>query len=607
VSQDVVILEGKNLNSLIDEGLKKLNRDRDQVEVQILEKGKTLMGVTVKDYKIQISTLHLNNDDILKNTDELLNLKNKEPYISEFFSIKFTDDGVYLSIIDKDAFNANTRQVIEFIRKKRIENVDSKVIEEAINSKENKKYRIAPVQEEILLDAEINIDIPKDASCAFISLVPPSGGKELSVESAFEKIHEQIKYGLNINVVKRMIIEKQYNTKILVAEGEKPIDGDDGYIKYLFPTKTNTKPRVLEDGSVDFRNLDIIHNVRAGDILAELFYPTEGKQGITVKGRVLDSKNGKKVEFRYGKNVTISENGKNLIAEKDGQVSIQDGKVIVKDIFEVKGNVDNSTGNISFNGTVKIKGNVLTGFEINADGDVEIEGVVEGAKISSQGNIHLKRGIQGYNKGRLISKGSIVARYVENSYLEANSDVITDAIMHSEVFSNGSIIVSGKKGLIVGGTCKAYSEIIAKTIGSTMATSTVLEVGVDPNLRTNLDNVKSKIKESETNIEKIDKTITLLRRLSKSGGLTEEKEDTLNKIIQTRSVFVQNLSNYQKELSYIEKQIEFLTKGKIKVESTIYPGVKIIIGNNTMFIRDEIKHCTIYRENNEIKIGPFEL
>src|SRR5690606_23817925 len=119
---------------------------------------------------------------------------------------------------------------------------------------------------------------------------PPSGGKELSIDEAFAKIHEIIKYGLNVNQVKKIINENCYNSKTLVAEGEKPVNGEDGYIKYFFPIKIDTTPRELEDGSVDFRNLDIIHNVRAGDLLAELVPPTEGKQGITVQGNIIEGK-----------------------------------------------------------------------------------------------------------------------------------------------------------------------------------------------------------------------------------------------------------------------------------------------------------------------------
>ncbi|SCG83422.1 hypothetical protein DW1_1854 [Proteiniborus sp. DW1] len=611
MSQKFIILEGKDLNILIDEGLKKLNADREQVKVEVLEKGKTLMGVSIRNYKVKLTLNHSSREERLLDRDvelakQLIKMDKNKSIESSFYRIEYLDDGVYLNILDRDTFQSNSRQALEFIRKKKIDNIDISAIEEAINSKEKSRFKIAPKQEEVLLDAELKIDISNDGLCAFITLIPPSGGKDISVDEAFEKVQDCVKYGLNVNLLKKVINEKCYNSKTLIAEGEKAIDGEDGYIKYFFPVTIDTTPRVLEDGSVDFRNLDIIHNVRAGDILAELILPTDGKQGNTVYGKTIEGKKGKKKEFRYGKNVKVSEDGKNLIAEKDGQVCIQDNKVMVKEVFEVKGNIDNSTGNINFNGTIKIKGNVLTGFEVNADGDVEIEGVVEGAKVSSLGNIILKRGIQGYNKGKLFSKGTIVARYIENSFLEADSDIISDAIMHSEVISNGSIKVTGKKGLIVGGTCKAATEIVAKTIGSTMATATVLEVGVYPNLRSKHDAIKGEIEEIESNIKKFDQSIALFNRMSKNGELTEEKEKTLNKVVQARAILVKNLESHKKEMAYILKQIDSLSRGKIKVENVIYPGVKVVIGNSTMFIRDEIKHCTLYIENNEIKIGPYD-
>lgn len=611
MSQKFIILEGKDLNTLIDQGLITLNKNRDQVEIEVLEKGRTLLGVSVKNYKIKISPkLSIDKgtqeDEAIEKIEETLDSIINEIDNNNFFEISFLEDGVYLTIRNEEIFYSNVNQVLNRIGEKKINNVDIKAIEEVLNSKDKKTFKIAPQQEEVLIDSELNIDISKDGLSAFITLIPPDGGKELELEPGLEKIQKVIKHGLDYHQVKKIISERIYNNRILVAKGELAIDGKDGYIKYLFSEKTDSTPHILDDGSADFRNLDLIHNVREGDILAELISQTNGKNGITVSGETIDCKNGKPSILRYGKNVEISEDGSKLIAKKDGQVRLEDGKVVINDVFEVKGNVDNSTGNIKFNGTLKIRGNVLTGFEVNADGDVEIEGVVEGAEINSQGNVVLKRGIQGYNKGRLLSKGTIAAKYIENSYIEAENDVISEAIMHSEVISKGSIKVSGKKGLIVGGTCKAAVEITAKTIGSTMATTTVIEVGLDPNQRASQELTKNKIEDAERNIEKLNKTIVLFNRLSKNGELTEEKEDIFKKTIQTKNILIKNLNILKKELTTIELQIELLSKGKVKAENVIYPGVKIIIGNSVMFVRDEIKHCTIYGENNEIKIGPYE-
>ena len=142
----------------------------------------------------------------------------------------------------------------------------------------------------------------------------------------------------------------------------------------------------------------------------------------------------------------------------DGHVSFTGGKLNVYPVYEVRGNVDNSTGNINFVGKVVVKGNVLTGFEIKAEGDIEVEGVVEGAKLEAGGNILLKRGAQGSGRGVLICQGSLVSRFIENCTVEAGGDIIADAIMHCSISSKSSIELKGRKGLLVGGNTAARND-----------------------------------------------------------------------------------------------------------------------------------------------------
>lgn len=600
--QNYIILEGKDLKLLIEEGLKKLNKEENQVEIEILEKGKALMGIPIKDYRIKMTIKGSEMESINKTLDSINNIINKQ----EPFKLNYQEDGVYITIDQEEKSDISFEQLLNELRGKRIENLDIGAVERALNTTEQNQFKIAPKQDRPLIDSKLLIEVSKDKLLAFITILPPDGGQDLNIKDALEIIKEEIKFGLDVNKVGKLINEKIYNTRTQIAKGEPPIHSEDGYIKYYFETKKGGTPKILEDGSADFRNLNLIHNVKAGDVLAELIPPTEGKEGYYVTGETINYRTGKEVALKYGKNVCLSEDGHKLIAERSGQVRLEDGKIIVYEVYEVKGNVDNSTGNIEFNGTVKIKGSVLTGFKIIAEGDVEVEGVVEGAEIICSGNILLKRGIQGYNKSKLISKGSVTARYIENSFIQADGDINSDAIMHSEVTSGGSIKASGKNGLIVGGICRAAKEIKAKTVGSSMATATALEVGVDPGLRIKQEEVKRKIGEAENNIEKIDKTIILLNKLAKSGEMTPDKEEIFRKTIETRKAVLIQLENFKKEMNLLENQIQILSKGKIKVENLIHPGVKIIIGNSTMFIRDELSRCTIYKDNNELKIGPYE-
>ena len=94
----------------------------------------------------------------------------------------------------------------------------------------------------------------------------------------------------------------------------------------------------------------------------------------------------------------------------DGHVSLVEGKVFVSDVYEVE-NVDLSTGNIDFEGSVQVKGNVSSNFVIRAGGNVIISGVVEGAYIEAGGNIIIARGMNGMTKGILKAGGNIVAKF----------------------------------------------------------------------------------------------------------------------------------------------------------------------------------------------------
>lgn len=66
-----------------------------------------------------------------------------------------------------------------------------------------------------------------------------------------------------------------------------------------------------------------------------------------------------------------------------------------------------------------------------------------------------------------------------------------------------------------------------------------------------------------------------------------------------------NLDKSNKELKLIKNEINNVSRGRIKVEGIIYPGVKIVIGDSVMFIRDEMSNCTFYEDEGEIKIGPY--
>lgn len=520
--------------------------------------------------------------------------------------LKYMIEGVCLKI--KEYYGSDDEilsDLIEYLNNRQVENYDINTVKAIVEKKRMDLVRIAPSQDEICVDEKLTVDLYENDMKAYVELVPAYGGKKLTYEKALEKLESLVKYGIKKEVLEDIIANEKYGESVLVAEGKQPIDGEDGYIEYHFATTKNFTPDVLEDGSVDYRNLHIIENVKKGDVLCEIIPPTEGEDGMNLHAEVVAHKKGKEGVIKCGHNVFFSGNMDKIFSSEDGQVKVIDGKINVLDTFEVSGDVDNTTGNVKFNGTVVVKGNVKSGFVVNAYGDVIVEGVVEAARINSYGTITLKKGVQGGKKAYLTAKENIISKYIENCKMYCNGDIVANAIMHSDVSCDGSITVDQKKGLIVGGNSRAKGNIHAKIIGSEMETKTVIEVGVDPKTKERYKEVCDKLTKLSNNIEKLDKNIVLLNKLLKAGKLDAKKKNLLIESINARKTVNAGYSKLSMEQKELVTELTKLSDSAIYASKIIYPGVKISIGNDTYFVKKDFTRCKVYCDSREILIGSY--
>lgn len=76
------------------------------------------------------------------------------------------------------------------------------------------------------------------------------------------------------------------------------------------------------------------------------------------------------------------------MSQVSGHVILENDKIFVSNVLELV-NVDNSTGDIDYEGDVVVKGNVLAGFTVKATGDITVSGIVEGATVIAGEILHL--------------------------------------------------------------------------------------------------------------------------------------------------------------------------------------------------------------------------
>ena len=132
-----------------------------------------------------------------------------------------------------------------------------------------------------------------------------------------------------------------------------------------------------DDRTVDFHSLENDNHVKQGDVVAVLHPEDMGDAGTDIFGKNVNPERVKHIVFRFGRNLLISEAGRQHISQVNCHVILENDKVFVSNVLELV-DIDNSTGDIEYNGDIMVKGNVLAGFSVKAKGDVIVQGIVEG-------------------------------------------------------------------------------------------------------------------------------------------------------------------------------------------------------------------------------------
>jgi len=458
-------------------------------------------------------------------------------------------------------------------------------------------------------DEYVRVEIIDERMAVTAKFYPPIGkGKLLTRDDIINSlVRIGVKYGVDETAIRTFLLERRYCTEYIVAKATAPVQGQDAKITYHFNTDLSLKPKRNDDGSVDFHTLDMISHCKKGDLLATLTPIDIGKPGIDVCGNIIRPLKVNNRVLRHGNQISLSEDGTLMFSDVDGHVALTDGRVFVSDTYEVHADVDASTGDIIYDGNVVIQGNVITGFSVKARGDIEVNGVVEGAYIEAGGQIVLKRGMQGMNKGILKANGNIITKFLENAEVISGGYVSTESILHCKVSAKGDISVGGKRGFVTGGEIRSATMISVKTAGSHMGTMTLLEVGIDPRLIEEFRELEKKLAIMIADKERLGQALIMFRKkLTMGVQITDEKKEYLKQVTQNNIMLEAQIKEAKSRYDDIRMEMDNNnSSGIIKVFDVVYPGTKLVISNVVHFIRQETHHSKFIRERADIKVIPL--
>lgn len=447
---------------------------------------------------------------------------------------------------------------------------------------------------------EIMVNLSADYYQAFVTVhvfAPDATVSQKAIEEVLAK--KNVVYGILQAGMDSVINNPNDAENILIAQGVPHENGLDGEIKYLFDLEMKAHPTINMDGTVDFKNLNFLKPVYKGDVLATRTMPTEGQSGITVTGKTIRPKPGKIKNFKIGKSVSQTQDGLSVISEVTGSLQFDQEKISVIEMLEIRDDIGVKTGNIEFSGKIIINGNVTTGYSVESDDEIVINGIVEGAIVKTKGNLFINGGVQGHDQAELFVEGNIVSKFINNAKVFCRGTIEADAIMHSEIVCDASIHVRGKKALIVGGDISVRYDIEAKHIGSEMGTMTKLRLGVDSKV---MDAYQEALEEVKNLKETITKLSQVSRLLSKQYDQTRNPEIKahLDRTEISRTDYARQMSEASTRLKDVTELIETLKGSKVKADE-LYPGVKIRIGNSFYNVKEKMHRVTIKKDEGDIR------
>jgi len=270
-----------------------------------------------------------------------------------------------------------------------------------------------------------------------------------------------------------------------------------------------------------------------------------------------------------------------LEAAVAGQPVLVEHGVIVEPVLHVP-EVNMATGNIHFDGTVQVEGEVGHGMKVEASGDIVVNGTVDGGILEAGGDIHVAGGI--IAKAQVRAQGAVSARFAEASSIHAGTVIsLDDMALGCELESLNQIVIGEKlpqRGRLVGGSATAMMLLRVPLLGSSKAGITVVKLGANAKL-------EAKLKELGERLQKEKATEENLQKLSKHLTVTGDPKGMLERVKATWQQAVQVWSKSLAERHELEQQMAVALKARAEVVQGVDGAVDLSLGNKLARLRVE--------------------
>lgn len=586
----------ETVDKAVEQGLRTLGLSEDEVTITVVQKEQRKLGLFKSKAVVSIAY-----------DEEYCSQKREEAEIEQYLTLRYAPDGFMLKIdpVPEELHPRLFQVTTHFLIKYHVPGFKKATVEQLVEEQSG-EFHLVFKPEVIELDgARTSIYLTaNDMVVYYLQYDRATVGREILDKAIAEK-----------GVVKGILDEAieaiatgayAAGLPIVIAQGKPARNELAPPIEYQFNPNT-IRITFKEDTSVDFRDVMRLSFMKKAEVLVRKGERTPGEKGWTVTGKELNYKVEPDKPLPKGTNTYISDDGKELCAGKDGHIEIHDGLVCVEEVYAVEGDLDFHTGNIEFEGSVMVGGDVMPEFEIKAKGNVEVSGSVDDAIIETEGDVVVQHGIFAKGHGYVTAQGDVKARHLENVTVNARRIYATSSAVNCRLHARDIVEVTGNPGALVGGVTTARNYVFANYIGSELGTHTEIIVGDPAEYDARINDltrlIGRKDRERESLMRDYEQATTTKRGLQ---ALTPEDDDELKKMLQDMEKIDKELPGLRAKLPEIEEERRHLSTAKCHIFTQLYDGAYVRLFTVMRSFTENADHGTLLLDKDRVSLFPFQ-
>jgi len=474
-------------------------------------------------------------------------------------------------------------------------------------------------------NAHLRISIAEDNMSAMAHIFCAYGGTHVSANQIVKAAQEsEVTFGFDKKAIVALTAkaskgEPGGELEGVIALGKEPVQGINAKFEQLVQCFKDRvlKPQVKNDSTdaVNMRDLGVLVSVKPGDELMKKIPMTRGQKGTNVIGEVIEAIDGSDYELVAGTGSEISPKNPNLLlATIAGLPRKLENGMAVEDIFEVP-RVDVTTGNIDYEGSIVVNGDVGEGMVVKAQGDVNITGYVDNATVIAKGDVFIGKAAIGKQieggkdsvySTTIKATGQVFIRHAQYVDIHCGNLLTVDKqLLHSRVTAKSVLIGTEENpnGKIIGGHLSLIEKLQVGVLGAPAGSHSVIELNqLFDKIVAKCNDLRAKVDEQKTIMEDIKSAVEHIKELPNS----EDKKVLLTESIQSFDKHKKIVAHLTAKIKALEtKQKALFTESRIEVKERIYPGIDIQVGHEKTRTKREHGPSKAFLLDGKLRIDPL--